>query len=63
MEAVDAEGCSLSTCFNNFLGTDGFLSALTNRVYKKDELDIKLDGDKWYGNGAIKTYSKTLIGH
>jgi len=30
MEAVDFEGCSLSTCFGDFLGTDGILSVLAN---------------------------------
>jgi len=30
MEAVDFEGCSLSTRFGDFLGTDGFLSVLSN---------------------------------
>jgi len=30
MEAVVFEGCSLSTCFGDFLGTDGILSVLTN---------------------------------
>lgn len=52
MEAVDFEGCSLSTCFGDCLGTDVFLTALTNRIHKQDKLDLKFDGDNGIGVGV-----------
>ena len=48
MEVVGFDGNPFSTCSSDFLGADGFLSALTHWIHKKDWLDVNLEG----ANGA-----------